>query len=318
MDCDQERGYLRHMNESWPDLSTTLTKIALFNHEHVESPRVRRTGYLLHQHLRYEYPGPIYDLKQRLMILPTEQHGDQRRIDYRLDVSSAHFSMFCQEDTFGNKEIMLAIPQVEQAIAFETWILIERKADNAPHYLPAHWLTDMRLLAPSALTKPDDALRLIAASLLLSGLRGLALAKYINQWVYQTVHYTHDVTTIHTTAAEVLTLKQGVCQDYAHLMLTLCRLCGLPSRYVSGHMQGEGGTHAWVEVLLPVPENSEVALVVPFDPTHGRSVGLDYITVSVGRDYYDVAPTSGTFRASYHGQLTTHKKVSLTLLEYAE
>lgn len=306
------------MNEGWPNLSLAPTQVAMFNHEHVEWPRVRRTGYLLHQHLRYEYPGPIYDLKQHLMILPREQHGDQRRIDYRLDVSSPHYSMYCQEDAFGNKEIILAIPQVERAIAFETWILVERKVDTTPHYLPAHWLTDIRLLTPSKLTEPDDALRLVAASLALSGLHGLALAQYINQWVYQTVRYSHDVTTINTTAAEVLVLKQGVCQDYAHLMLTLCRLCGLPSRYVSGHLQGEGGTHAWVEVLLPVPDRPDVAQVVPFDPTHGRCVGLDYITVAVGRDYYDVAPTSGTFRASYHGQLTAHKKVSLTLLEYAE
>jgi transglutaminase-like putative cysteine protease len=59
-------------------------------------------------------------------------------------------------------------------------------------------------------------------------------------------------------------------------------------------------------------------MAMPFDPTNGRTAGLDYVTIAVGRDYYDVAPTSGTFRAAYCGQLTTQKRVSLTLLEYED
>ena len=65
--------------------------------------------------------------------------------------------------------------------------------------------------------------------------------------------YTHGVTGVRTTAAEAFALRRGVCQDYAHIMLALCRLCDLPARYVSGHLLGEGGTHAWVDVLLPHP-----------------------------------------------------------------
>ena len=67
------------------------------------------------------------------------------------------------------------------------------------------------------------------------------------------MRYAHGVTGVKTTAAEAFALRQGVCQDYAHVMLALCRACGLPARYVSGHLLGEGGTHAWVEVLLPDP-----------------------------------------------------------------
>ena len=60
------------------------------------------------------------------------------------------------------------------------------------------------------------------------------------------------------------------------------------------------------------------ALVVPLDPTHGRRVGMNYVTVAVGRDYFDVAPTSGTYVAAYSGQLSTHKRVGLTMYEYAD
>ena len=92
-----------------------------------------------------------------------------------------------------------------------------------------------------------------------SGDQGLALAQRISDWVYQTIRYVHGVTDIHTTAAEALALGRGVCQDYAHIMLVLCRLCGLPARYVSGHLLGEGGTHAWIEVLIPATDRADTA-----------------------------------------------------------
>ena len=296
----------------------TLPTIEPLNHDQVEWQRVRRTGYLIYQHLHYEYPGPIQDLNQRLMILPPEQYGNQHRVDHRIEVSTPTFELSCRDDEFSNEEINLRVPQVEQAIDFEAWILVERSAESQPHCLSADWLTDARLLEPSALTQPNNELRQIAATLLTSGTQGLALAQQINEWTYQALSYAHDVTNIHTTAAEALALGQGVCQDYAHLMIVLCRLCGLPARYVSGHMLGEGGTHAWVEVLLPIAERPELAIVEPFDPTNRRRTGFDYLTIAAGRDYYDVAPTSGTFRAAYRGQLTTQKRVSLTLLEYED
>jgi transglutaminase-like putative cysteine protease len=126
--------------------------------------------------------------------------------------------------------------------------------------------------------------------------------------------YRPGVTTVETTATQALASGQGVCQDYAHIMLALCRLCGLPARYVSGHLLGEGGTHAWVDVLLPGRPQESVAMA--FDPTHGREAGLSYVTVAVGRDYRDVAPTSGTYRASHKGRLSSERRVGLTAVQY--
>ena len=136
--------------------------------------------------------------------------------------------------------------------------------------------------------------------------------------MYHALRYAHGVTGSRTTATEALALGQGVCQDYAHIMIALCRLCGLPARYVSGHLLGEGGTHAWVEVLLPSADRPTEAIALPFDPTHGCEASLSYLTIAVGRDYFDVAPTSGTFRASYRGQLSARKRVGLTELEYED
>ena len=307
------------MSEGLLDPETTISSVELLDHEQVEWQRVRRTRYLIHQHLRYDYPGPIYDLNQRLMLLPPKEHGNQHLIDYHLRVSAENYEINCSDDDQGNRSIHLTIPRIERSIDFDATILVERNVeDDKPHYVSADWLTDARMLEPSVLTQADEALRHTAALLQSEGAQGLTLVQHINKWTYQAISYAHDVTDIHTTAAQALALGRGVCQDYAHVMLTLCRLCELPARYVSGHMLGEGGTHAWVEVLLPVAEDFDVALVVPFDPTHGRQARLDYLTIAVGRDYYEVAPTSGTFRAPYRGELTTHKQVGLMHLEYAD
>ncbi len=300
-----------------PDLASAFAAIDLLDHQTVDWPRVRRSAYIIHQHLRYEYPGPIRDLQQRLVILPPPIHGDQHLIDHRLAVSNAEAETSYRTDAFGNTEIVINVPRVEQTIDFEAWILIERRINEGRHSLPAHALTNQLYLLPSRLTQPDKALHKLAGELQSKGRQGIELAHLINARVYEIMSYAHNVTTIRTTAAEALALKQGVCQDYAHIMVALCRLCGLSARYVSGHLLGEGGTHAWVEVLLPVKEDPEAALVLALDPTHGRSAGISYVTVAVGGDYFDVAPTSGTYSSAYSGQLATRKRVGLTLYEYA-
>lgn len=142
-----------------------------------------------------------------------------------------------------------------------------------------------------------------------------ALADAINTWVWQAMRYVGGVTTVATSAADALLLGRGLCQDYSHVMLAICRAAGLPARYVSGHLLGEGGSHAWVEVLLPSAQGGFVA--VPFDPTNHRRANLSYITIAVGRDYRDVSPTSGTYIAPYQGRLTASKRAGVTCVEYA-
>jgi len=306
------------MNEGSPDIETRLAALDLLDHQAVDWRRVQRTAYLIHQHLRYEYPGPIDDLQQCLMIIPPDNHGDQRLVFHHLEVSAPSVEVSYEQDAFENVVLNLYVPRVEKAIDFEAWIVVERHASKSPHHISAAWLADPRLLEPSALTEPDDMLRQVAAALIAEGHQGMALAQRINKWVYHALDYVRGVTDIHTTAAQALALGQGVCQDYAHLMIALSRQCGLPARYVSGHLLGEGGTHAWVEVLVPSADGSDTAVALPFDPTHGREADLSYLTVALGRDYRDVAPTSGTFRASYRGQLSARKRVGLTVLEYED
>jgi transglutaminase-like putative cysteine protease len=79
----------------------------------------------------------------------------------------------------------------------------------------------------------------------------------------------------------------------AHVMLAMCAALDLPARYVSGHMVGDGASHAWVEVY-----DDSRRQILAIDPTHDRFTDLRYITTATGRDYRDVAPTSGTYAST--------------------
>ena len=273
--------------------------------------RVARVRFSLRQRFRYEYDSPIASLRHRLMVNPPPQHGDQRLLESGLRVIGANVVVRDEIDWFGNHWYDVYAERVRRAIEFEVWASVERRPADGPVALPAAGLDDLRLLQPSPLTWPDGALEAAAQRLAHAGAGGLALAERINSWVHEVMRYRQGVTSVDTTASRALGMAQGVCQDYAHVMLTICRLAGLPARYVSGHLLGEGVSHAWVEVLVPAADGSCGAMAVPFDPTHGRQAGTSYVTVAVGRDYADVAPTYGTFLGAGQGTLSTRKRLGV-------
>lgn len=277
---------------------------------------VQRSAYLLEQTFRYEYPAPIRNLDHRLVVIPPERFGDQHRLDHSLEVGGRGVRMENQVDRFGNVVVAVYAPRIASSVEFTARVSLERHAGE-PNRLTDGWLADGYLLEPTRLTAPDDRIRRVAEQLSASAAWGLPLAESINDWVYQSMTYQHGVSGVRTTAAEALSIGRGVCQDYSHLMLSVCRACRLPARYVSGHLIGEGGTHAWVEVVLPIHDGTGDAIAWTFDPTHASRGGLNYVTIAVGGDYHDVAPTSGTYQAPVSGRLTTRKRVTLTQLEHA-
>jgi len=246
-------------------------------------------------------------------VIPPARFGDQRRVYHDLLVELKEVRRQDREDRFGNFVVDMFAPEVPRVIEFTAEASIERSASE-PNVIGGGWPAEDWLLEPTALTAPDERIQEAADRLAMRADWGLPLADQINDWVYQSMTYRYEVTGVRTTAAQALALGAGVCQDYAHVMLAVCRACGLPSRYVSGHMIGQGGTHAWVEVVLPGATGHD-AIAWAFDPTHASRAGLGYVTIAVGRDYADVAPTSGTYRSGGAGKLTTSKVVTLTDLE---
>jgi transglutaminase-like putative cysteine protease len=275
---------------------------------------VVRAAYLLRQRFRYAYPGPIRNLRHRLLITPPAAYGDQVLVSDKLTVAP-DVSVRWREDAFGNAMASIVAPRIDDAIALDYEAVVERSAGPSPT-IPARWFRDVRYRHPSRLTEPDDALRRAAARLARDGGDAYTLASRINAYVYDHMRYVPDATNVTTTAAEAYTLGIGVCQDYAHVMIALCRTCGVPARYVSGHLLGEGGTHAWVEVIAD-PQGERTAAVWGFDPTHRRETTLSYLFVAAGRDFADVTPTSGRFVAPYVGEFTTSRSVAVVRTEFA-
>jgi transglutaminase-like putative cysteine protease len=276
----------------------------------VDWSTARRASYRLQQSFRYEYAEPITDLNHRLVVIPPARFGDQRRMYHDVLVELDDVRRQERVDRFGNVVVDFFAREVPEAIEFVAEVDVERAA-AVPNLLPRGWPPEDWLLDPSPLTAADERIQAAAAELSAGAEYGLELADSINDWVYGSLTYKHEVTGVRTTAAEALALGSGVCQDFAHVMLAVCRAAGLPSRYASGHMVGHGGTHAWVEIVLPATGGRD-AIAWAFDPTHASRVGLGYVTIAVGRDYSDVAPTSGTYRSGGKGRLTTSKKVTLT------
>ncbi len=279
----------------------------------IDWSQVKRARFLFHQRFQYDYPGPIRDLQQRLVVIPAERYGAQRLCSHRLTATPAPCASRSTTDAFGNHVVEVDVTEAGASVAFEVVMKIENEARSHCDYL---FTADAarRFLDPTRLTAPDEYITHIARMLRAQAHDPADLARRVHGWVANTMRYEAGVTTVQTTAAEALALRRGMCQDYAHVMIAICRAAGLAARYVSGHLLGEGGSHAWVEVLLP---HGDGYCAHAYDPTNGRRLHMGYTTVAVGRDYGDVSPVSGVYTAPYEGQLSCSKQAGITFLEFA-
>jgi transglutaminase-like putative cysteine protease len=142
-------------------------------------------------------------------------------------------------------------------------------------------------------------------------------AMTIMAYIFEHFNYVSGSTHVESRIEEVFQQRRGVCQDFAHIMIALCRAVRIPARYVSGYFHVERATarpaddttasHAWVECFLPAIG------WVAYDPTHNRRAGERYIKLGAGRDYTDVRPLAG----SYRGQAQVAMEVSVEVEQLA-
>ncbi len=289
-------------------LDAQVLRAPLLDHRGLDLDAARRLTYVIEQSFRYDYDAPVKSLRQRLVIIPPARHGSQYRRAPLLQVKGARARRYLRRDPHGNVVAWVRSEHVAQAVEFRLAALVERVRDDGPTAAPAAVLHRPSLLRATPLTAADDRLRALASDLAGPGDTPLESAGRICAAVHSAITYAYGVTSVRTTAAEALAAGRGVCQDYAHVMLALCHLVSLPARYVSGHLLGQGGTHAWVEVVVP---DAQGALAVAFDPCHGRRADSGYVTVATGRDYSDVAPTSGSYIGTACGRLTADRRVGI-------
>ena len=268
--------------------------------------RVERAVYRVRQHYRYTYTGPVWDLRQRLVMIPRDVSRDQRTLNYELDVrgTEGDHLVFWERDAFGNRVAKVIANRVPLAVDFEATFRVERVRQDGPQLEPTPW--EGRgweiYLEHTALTAPDLQLERAARGIADESRDRRVRAELAHEWASHAIRYQYGVTGYTTPAAMALHLGKGVCQDYTHLALAILRALGLPARYVSGYLYPITGSttssvgtttigesHAWVEFWA--------GDWVAADPTGLVAVAERHIVVARGRDYADVRPLSGV----YHG-----------------
>lgn len=277
----------------------------------------------------YHYTDTVRNIVTRLCLVPPVLRGYQRRLSYDLRAVPLPHSVPEFDDAFGNhflevhqeyvkEHLTLIITlSIENACAYdENGILVPTAVPNRQGTLPENVGGDGAFLSPSRLTEPDDALReayeAVRRDLPNPAVDPFGFAKALCSYIFREMRYLSGSTGVSTSASQAWTTRQGVCQDFAHVFLVLSRLSGVPARYVSGFLPGEGAMHAWVEVLLPAVSenaNSRRFFWYALDPTHDRWVHERYVSVAVGRDYYDIMPNSGSYFGRAKNKLTHHSRV---------
>ena len=142
-------------------------------------------------------------------------------------------------------------------------------------------------------TQPDEAMTCYfhdsLLPLLSDSMTGWEKVKAVMHRLYQDMRYKQGVTDFHTKAGEAFSHREGVCQDYAQILMGFVRLMGIPCRYVAGFLVGEGASHAWVEIY-------DRGYWYGFDPTHDRTISDHYIKLAHGRDACDCPLDRGVYR----------------------
>ena len=200
-------------------------------------------------------------------------------------------------DNFGNTLHSVFIAEAHNYVEFESSGVVQLSSYKIEETL------NRLYLYPSKFTQPMQNIEAFFSKINLQTDAPIAeQVAILSEKMQDTLIYVPGITTVQTTASESLEMKKGVCQDFAHLLISLCRKSGIPARYVTGFMQGEGFSHAWIEFY-------DGGFWYGFDPTHNRQIDTGYIKVAHGRDYEDCAIDRGSFRGLAQQKLEVFLKV---------
>jgi transglutaminase-like putative cysteine protease len=240
----------------------------------------------------YEYAQAASDVLQLLRVQPAG-HDGQHIVHWRID-SEVDGHLKRGEDAFGNITHMFYPDGPVQRLAIHVTGEVDTSDSHGVLSGTHERLPASVFLRQTDLTRPDEALMALARQI--DADDALASCHRLTGLLFEQMAFDPDVTHAHSDAAHAFALKAGVCQDYAHIFLSVARQLGIPARYVSGHLVRNDGfitqpaAHAWAEALIP-----DLGWVA-FDPTNGLCATDAYLRVAVGLDYRDAAPVRGARR----------------------
>jgi transglutaminase-like putative cysteine protease len=275
--------------------------------------------YTIRHVTRFRYSAPITQSVMEVRMQPRTE-GSQRCLNFQLSVTPSA-RVLNYRDYLGNVIHNFDIPGEHRQLSIIAQSQVEvRPLAELPASLPASaWdeisQSEYDMLVPSHFTHPSPLLSDLAEELQVERRDDpLSLLRELTTKIYEAFAYVPDSTAVDSPIDDALKARQGVCQDFTHIMLALLRPIDIPARYVSGYLYSsrEGGTrstpgasHAWVEALLP-----QLGWV-GFDPTNNLLADYRHIRVAIGRDYADVPPTRGIFKGKAETDLSVSVRVTL-------
>ncbi|GAC1358702.1 MAG: transglutaminase family protein [Acidobacteriaceae bacterium] len=263
---------------------------------------------------RFKYEQPVSESVMETRMHPRSD-GHQRCLSYLLSVSP-RCRLQSYRDHLGNDVHHFNIPSFHSELVIVSEALVEQQPlPEVPQALtPQAWAELDALVAgedywemllPSDFARPTPALLALARDLNVERRSDpLTVVRDLNAALFHGFQYVPLSTSVDSPIDEAIESRQGVCQDFAHIMIALLRQVRIPSRYVSGYLDhgrearpGHDATHAWVEVLLPGLG------WIGFDATNNLLARDRHIRTAIGRDYADVPPTHGIFRGTNSSEL---------------
>ncbi len=264
----------------------------------------------------YKYSMPVAISRHSGYLKP--RLSPRQEIDsFFIAIEPSPAEQFERRDFFGNTQLHFQIeaPHAELTITAESRVAVGPPDPLSPESPSASLtcrevrkslrkdtskdsLSAAQMAYPSSLTAFTDSIEDFAEPFFHDDRSFFEGASELCAVIHQQFQFDPHATDLSTPVDEVLRLRRGVCQDFAHLMLSCFRSQELPARYVSGYiltapppgqprLQGADASHAWVGVYLPGHG------WIDLDPTNNLLCGDEHVTVAMGRDYADVSPLRG-------------------------
>jgi len=269
---------------------------------------------------RYSYEQPVRDSANQVILFPlNDEYQEVTKHDLAI-TGDPVVEMYT--DYYGNTigSFTYAEPHKQLVIDSKIEVLVKEKPmppDSEPKENQWLHLQQVKFTYPYIDFIKQEAFQAIGEVKELpviaetTAFTPLAAALQLNEYVFTNFLYDKAVTDVETTIDEVWKLKAGVCQDFAHLLLVMLRMIGIPARYVSGYvcpnksgMRGEGATHAWVEAYIPFYG------WLGLDPTNNCMVNDLHVRLATGRSFSDVSPVKGTYKGTSHHTLEVGVTIS--------
>jgi transglutaminase-like putative cysteine protease len=271
----------------------------------------------------YRYTPPVHTARHVAHLRPRAT-ATQQVLSHRLEIAPEPVQRSDGQDGYGNAVAFFSLRGAHDALRVTAESIVATQAaarvgDAAPwetvrdrlrYRRDGRWEPAAEFAFASPQVPRDARFAAYAAPSFAPGRPLLEATHELMRRIHEDFEYRTAATDVGTPALEALRLRQGVCQDFAHVMLGCLRSIGLAARYVSGYLLtapppgetrlvGSDASHAWVSVHVPGTPGAWVDV----DPTNCRAPGEDYVTVAFGRDYGDVSPLRGVIRGGGRHEL---------------